>query len=385
MKKIIRGVLVTPFQEFAGEVVVDDGTIVDVVAGAHERPGLDVVDFGDSFVCPGFVDIHIHGASGSDVLDGSAPALATMSRFLSAHGVTSFLGTVTTAPVESMASAVEVAAREVARGTNEAYSLRGIHLEGPHVSTDKLGAQDGESALAAVNSPILQLAKQHPGLIKTVTVAPEIPGAQALIEGLVALGVRVSAGHTDASFDLAQQAFGWGVNRLTHLFNAMRPIHHREPGLIVAALLNPSVYVEIIADGVHVHPAVVELVYRNKGPEGVCLITDSMRAAGLGEGTYTLGRLDVTVSGSEARLASGTLAGSVLTMDRAVRNAMGFTRAQLTDAVMMASLTPARAVGLDDQIGSLEAGKSADIVVLDRNLEVQMTMVRGAEVFRPAP
>lgn len=384
MKKVIRGVLVTPFQEFAGEVVVDGGTIVEVAAGTHARPGLEVVDLGDSYVCPGFVDIHIHGASGSDVLDGSLSALEEMSRFLSSHGVTSFLGTVTTAPVDSMVSAVEAAAAALSRQTDEVLSLRGVHLEGPHVSVDKLGAQDGESALAAVDSPILELVRRYPGVIKTVTVAPEVPGAQALIEELVSLGVHVSIGHTDASFELAQQAFCWGADRLTHVFNAMRPIHHREPGLIVASLLNPNVYVELIADGVHMHPAVVELVYRNKGPERVCLITDSMRAAGLEDGTYTLGRLEVKVVGNEARLASGTLAGSVLTMDQAVRNVTSFAKAALTDAVTMASLTPARAVGLDREVGSLEVGKSADIVVLNRDLKVEMTMIRGVEVFRLA-
>jgi len=380
--KVIRGILVTPFEQFPGEIVIEDGIITEVVPGNRTRAGAEVMDFGDCFVCPGFVDLHIHGAGGSDVLDGSSLGLETMSRFLAAHGVTCFLGTVTTAPVEAMVRAIEVAAAAMSQAPAKPLSLRGIHLEGPHISVDKLGAQDPECVLSPENSPILQLIERFPGLIRTVTLAPEVPGAESLVQSLVSKGIKVSAGHSNASFDQVQQAFGWGVNRVTHLFNAMSQVHHRYPGLAVAALLNPNVYVELIADGVHVHPAMVQLACKVKGPERVCLITDSIRAAGLGDGTYTLGRLDVTVKGNQARLQSGALAGSVLTMDQAVRNVMSFAQVPLTGAVMMASYTPAEAVGLEDRVGSLDVGKDADIVVLNADLEVQMTLVRGVETFR---
>lgn len=385
MRKVIRGEIVTPFSQFTGEVVIDGSVISDVVEGVFGASDEQMLSFPGCYVCPGFVDIHVHGASGSDILDCSPAAIESMSEFLITRGVTSYLATTTTAPMDLMSRAVEVAGAYAERldGTvSPAQALRGLHLEGPHVSMSRLGAQDGESVLAATASEIPELVRRFPGLIKTVTLAPEVQGAEGLVRTLVSRGVSVSAGHTDASYELATEAFGWGINRVTHLFNAMQPIHHRNPGIVTAALTNNSVFVELICDGVHVHPAVVEMVARLKGPERICLVTDSMRATGLGDGTYTLGRLAVTVEGKQARLSGGALAGSVLTMDQAVRNMVSFTQAPVKDAVMMATHTPAAAIGLDGQIGSLQAGRSADIVVLDKDLQVQMTMIRGHEVYR---
>lgn len=388
MRKVIRGEIVTPFEQFTGEVVVDGATISGVVEGVSGASDAEELSFPDCYVCPGFVDIHVHGASGSDILDCSPSAIESMSEFLVTRGVTSYLGTTTTAPMDMMSRAVEIsyayADAEPRDGTvSPALAFRGLHLEGPHVSMSKLGAQDGESVLTATASRIPELVRRFPGLIKTVTLAPEVVGAEALVRTLVSQGVHVSAGHTEASFDLAKNAFSWGIDRVTHLFNAMLPIHHRDPGLVTAALTDSGVFVELICDGVHVHPAVVKMVAGLKGPERVCLITDSMRATGLGDGTYTLGRLVVTVEGKSARLAGGALAGSVLTMDQAVRNVASIAQMSVKDAVMMATHTPATAVGLGRQIGSLQPGRSADIVVLDKDLQVQMTMIRGQEVYRP--
>jgi N-acetylglucosamine-6-phosphate deacetylase len=380
--KVLRGTVVTPFEEFAGQVVVEGRVIKEVGRETCDVPGAEVLSLPDCFICPGFVDLHIHGANGSDFMDCDPSAFESISRFLAVHGVTSYLGTTVTSPGDALERTVELS-HSILSGqcAGAATGFRGLHVEGPHVSSTRLGAQDGECALPPSASPIPELVRRFPGAIRTVTVAPELPGAESLVRTLTSMGVRVSAGHTDASFELAKEAFQWGVDRVTHLFNAMRPLHHREPGLVGAALTDRKTYVELIADGVHVHPAVLELVYRLKGPRRVCLITDSIRATGLAAGTYTLGRLMVTVDGGQARLESGALAGSVLRMDQAVRNMVSLACVPLAHAIAMASYTPARAVGLHGLVGSLEKGKSADIVVLNRELQVEMTMLCGQEVY----
>lgn len=383
LTKVIRGTVITPLEEFAGQVVVEDGVIKEVAREISDITGAEVLSFSDCFVCPGFVDLHIHGTNGSDFMDCDPSAFESISGFLASHGVTSYLGTTVTAPCGDLERTVELAHSILShRGAGDATGFRGLHVEGPHVSSERLGAQDGECVLSPVASPVPELVRRFPGVIRTVTVAPELLGAESLIRTLASMGVRVSAGHTDAAFEVAKESFLWGVDRVTHLFNAMRPLHHREPGLVGAALTDSNIYVELIADAVHVHPAVLELVYRVKGPQRVCLVTDSMRATGLAAGSYTLGRLTVKVDGGQARLDSGALAGSVLTMDQAVRNMVSLAHVPLADAVTMASCTPARAVGLDGLVGSLEQGKSADIVVMNRELQVEMTMRRGREVYR---
>lgn len=383
MTKVIRGTVVTPLEEFAGQVVVEDGVITEVAREIFDIPGAEVLSFDGCFICPGFVDLHIHGANGSDFMDCDPSAFESISRFLAFHGVTSYLGTTVTAAGGVLERTVELAYSILSRqDAGDTTGFRGLHVEGPHVSSARLGAQDGECVLSPVASPIPELVRRFPGAIRTVTVAPELKGAEPLVRTLASMGVRVSAGHTDASFEVANESFLWGIDRVTHLFNTMRPLHHREPGLVGAALTDSRVYVELIADGIHVHPAVLELVNKVKGPRRVCLITDSMRATGLAAGIYTLGRLTVKVDGGQARLESGALAGSVLTMDQAVRNMVSLAHVPLADAITMASYTPACAIGLDGLVGSLKKGKSADIVVLNRELQVEVTMRRGREVYR---
>jgi N-acetylglucosamine-6-phosphate deacetylase len=228
---------------------------------------------------------------------------------------------------------------------------------------------------------VLELVRQYPGVVKTITLAPEIPGADELISGLISRGIRVSAGHTGATLDEAQRGFDKGINRISHLFNAMPPIHHREPGIITAALLDERVFVELIPDGIHVNSRVLKLVVRAKQADRICLISDAMMAAGLGDGSYHLGRLDVMVRDNAARLSSGALAGSIIGMDQGVRNMVELADCSLPQAVAMASCNPALALGVDKITGSLEPGKQADIVVLNQQLQVVMTMIQGKVVY----
>jgi len=242
--------------------------------------------------------------------------------------------------------------------------LYGIHLESLCISKKFRGEQNLRYIKEDVNF-LRNLVRDYPSVIKNVTIAPELNGCEKLVKELISQKIYVSAGHTGADFSMALKAFNWGINRVTHLFNAMPPIHHRSPGIVTAALLDKRVFVEIIPNGVHLHPAMLDLIGRLKGEDRVCLITDSIRETGLKDGKYSLGGQEVIVQGKEARLLDGTLAGSVVSMDQAVRNIISFTGVSMQKAIEMASYTPACAIGLDKITGSLEKGKQADIIILD--------------------
>lgn len=378
---VLKGRIITPFTMFSGEIMLKDGLIEDLTQGSFGKDD-QVVDYGDCYICPGFFDLHLHGAVGYDFMDGDIRGFSKISRFLAGSGVTGFLATTMTMAKANIRSAVK-ATKEIIRDHIEASPVcYGMHLEGPYVNEEYIGAQNPKYILSGEDNFLAELIEEYGDMIKTVTLAPEIKGGEELIKDLVSHGIYPSAGHTGASLVTAGRAFDLGVNRVTHLFNAMPPIHHRAPGIITGALLDDRVFTEVIADGIHIHRAVVEMIIRIKGASGVCLVTDSMRATGLPDGRYDLGGQEVVVKGEEARLADGRLAGSVLSMDRAVRNIIEFTKAPLEDVIRMASFNPARAVGLDKICGSLEKGKQADIVVLSKELEVLMTMVRGNIVYQ---
>lgn len=329
----------------------------------------------DRFVLPGFIDEHLHGAGGADVMDPDPESLAIISRTLARYGVTTFLATTLTATPGDLRAAVVRAGQ--AAGALPGADLGGVHLEGPFIDPEHRGAQPRDRIRAVDRDELQALCEAGP--VRLVTMAPELPGAQAAIESLVAAGVRVNIGHTGADYDTARRAVDWGADGVTHLFNAMPPLHHRNPGPVGLALDDPRLYVEIIADGVHLHPATVAMAFRAARGRMVA-VTDAISAVGLPPGRHHLGELTVEVDDHAVRLAGGRLAGSILTMDRAAQNLAAWG---IAPRLRIAALSeaPARRFGWTDR-GRLAAGARADWVVLDPAGEVRETVVRGRSVYR---
>ena len=363
--------------------------------GANLSLGLnvDLIEFpADYVLLPGFIDLHVHGADGADFMDGTSEALHKIGAALLREGSTGFLATTMTESPEkiiqslkNMATTVEDSkskwteprdSTEMVLGALSQQFL-GVHLEGPFLAHSRMGAQCGEKIL----DPNLELFETFyaasAGKIKVVTLAPEAPGALDFIQDLVAKGVVVSIGHTDATFDQAQKAIDAGASYATHLFNAMRGIHHREPGCACAILMDDRVSAELIADGVHLHPDMVKFAVHVKGVNKVILVTDAMRAQCLGDGIFELGGQRVEVKNKEARLSNGVLAGSVLTLREALLNAKKFTGLNWVELSRLTSANPAKIAGCFYDRGSLSIGKRADFVVLSPAGEICATFLAG--------
>ncbi|TQR30427.1 N-acetylglucosamine-6-phosphate deacetylase [Brevibacillus brevis] len=379
----LKGKLVADGQELHnGLVVVGNGTIT--YAGKDDEYGKalpdHVVTVEDGWICPGFVDMHMHGIDGYDTMDGTPESLQAISTALARHGVTSFLATTMTAPYAQLEQVLVNIAQNSKEGLLGAQTI-GIHLEGPWINPRYKGAQKEENIAIPKLDAVQKLYGLSEGLIKVVTIAPEQPEALEAIAWLKERDVIVSAGHTGATFAQATEAVDAGVRHFTHCFNAMTGLHHREPGVVGAAMYHEQLSTELIADGIHVHPAVMKILYRVKTAERLALVSDSMRAAAMGEGTYDLGGQEVHVHDNQAKLADGTLAGSILTLNRAVGNMVTLSGVSLPDAVEMASLTPASILGFGERKGRLAAGYDADITVLNTQFDVTMTFVAGKEVY----
>ena len=377
---IVGGTVVTPFQEFPGStVIVENGQIRAVVAQRPPaQPGDQIVDATGQIVAPGMIDVHVHGGAGYDTMDATQEALDGMARFFASHGVTSFLPTTMTGPADGIAAALEAVAACPICAAGAAHL--GVHLEGPYLSPLHKGAQP-ETHLRAPD-PGEYNAWFETGVARLITVAPEIDGALALIEAGVAHGVDFAVGHSDADLEIVTQAADRGLRQATHTFNAMKGLHHRTPGTLGAVLSDERIYAQLIADGIHVHPAMVKLLVRAKGTARTILITDAMRATGLPDGTYDLGGQDIRVVQGVARTAEGSLAGSTLVMDAAVRNVMAFAGLPLTEALSMATAVPAEALNLAGRKGVIAPGADADLILLDADLAVTLTMVSGQVVYR---
>ncbi|MCG5252391.1 N-acetylglucosamine-6-phosphate deacetylase [Brevibacillus agri] len=379
----LKGKIIAEGQAIAdGLVVVADGTIVyagDAAGYAKPLP-TEVVATGTGWICPGFVDMHMHGIDGHDTMDGTPESLQAISTALARYGVTSFLATTMTAPYEELEPVLENIAQVSRQGLLGAQVI-GIHLEGPWINPRYKGAQKEENIALPKLEAVQRLYELAQGLMKVVTIAPEQPEALEAIAWLKEQGVIVSAGHTGATFAQAAEAVDAGVRHFTHCFNAMTGLHHREPGVVGAAMYHEHLSTELIADGIHVHPAVMRILYRVKTAKRLALVSDSMRAAALGEGTYDLGGQEVRVRENQAKLADGTLAGSILTLNRAVGNMVTLSGVPLPEAVEMASHTPASILGYGERKGRLAAGYDADIAVLDENFDVAMTFVAGKNVY----
>jgi N-acetylglucosamine-6-phosphate deacetylase len=359
-------------------LVCEAGKIEYVGPRREEVP--DVV-LTDGYIAPGYVDIHIHGCQGHDVMDGTETALQGISQALVTRGVTGFLATTLTADLQSLLHVLELcrefANEQIGADRGAGASLLGVHLEGPWINKRYRGAQNEAHVVPPCVEEAKSLLAAAGGLLKVVTLAPEQPHAYEVIAYLHEQGVKASVGHTDATYEHVQTALQHGLSHVTHCFNAMRGLHHREPGVVGAAMHHDELTTELIADGVHVHPVVMSILYRIKQAAKLVLVSDSMRAVGLGDGEYDLGCLRVQMKNGEARLEDGTLAGSTLTLERAVQNMVRLCNVSLPDAVRMASATPAEVIGFGDRKGKLAAGYDADFLLLDDELNVRQTYVGG--------
>jgi N-acetylglucosamine-6-phosphate deacetylase len=368
-----------------GKVVVPDRVLdpgwVEVVGdrlaavGEGPPPRQADVDLSGRVLVPGFVDLHVHGGGGASYTTGDQGEATRVVGFHRRHGTTTTMASLVTVSLAELERAVGGLAELVVDGL-----LAGIHLEGPWLSTAHCGAHDPGLLRSPDGSEVERLLGRGRGTVRMVTLAPELEGGLAAVRRIVEGGAVAAVGHTDATYAVTREALDAGATVGTHLFNAMRPVHHREPGPVVALLEDPRATVEVIADGVHVHPAMLRRAVTAKGPERVALVTDAMAAAGMADGDYELGGLDVQVVGGVARLAAGgALAGSTLTMDAAFRVAVHEAGLPLEDAARLASTTPAGVLGLGD-VGAIEAGKRADLVVLDQDLRVAAVMAAGGWV-----
>lgn len=361
-------------------IVVEEGRIaaVDTVtrAGAGNRER--VIDCGGGWVVPGFVDLHVHGGGGGDFMDTDPSSHRRATRFHARHGTTSLVATTVTASPEDTLAAIQALRATAAAPEMGGARILGIHLEGPYLNPARRGAQNPRWMRDPDPGEFATWWNTAGTYLKLLTLAPERQRALDLIHDARQAGVVVAAGHSDATYEQVEAAVEAGLSHVIHTFNGMRGLHHREPGVVGAALDLEAVTCELIVDGLHVHPAALRLVYRVKGPGGTVLVTDAIPAAGLPDGSYELGGLSVRVLGGRAELADGSsLAGSTLTMDRALRNAVRFMGVSIPEAVTMASTTPASVIGWGHRKGRLAPGYDADLVLLDSSLRVLATMVEG--------
>ncbi|GAA1551249.1 N-acetylglucosamine-6-phosphate deacetylase [Actinomadura kijaniata] len=363
--------LVLPGEVRTGSLNVRDGRIV-ADSDPADGPAPGEVDLGGRYVVPGFVDMHVHGAAGTSYQSGTPEDARRVAEFHRAHGTTTTMASLVTGDAAELRRAVAGLAEAAQDGL-----IAGVHLEGPYIAPSRCGAHDPALLRDPDPGEFRELVKLGRGHIRMITLAPELPGALDLVREAAAEGVLAALGHTDATSAVTRAGFDAGARVATHLFNAMRPLHHREGGPVTAALNDARVTVELVNDGIHVAPDVARLVFA-AAPDRVALITDAMAATGMGDGEYMLGVMRVRVSGGRATLAEGgSIAGSTITMADAFRRAVTDVGLPITVAARAASLTPARALGLDAEIGSLEPGKAADLVVLDEDLGVWRVMKGG--------
>lgn len=359
-----------------GYIIVKDDKITDVGKGDYEG-ALTTYDAQGQHVLPGFIDIHMHGGYGEDAMDASCDGLKHLAESLLSEGTTSFLATTMTQSDENITKALEnIIEYQKQQNVLKAADIVGIHLEGPFISEHKVGAQNPAYVQRPSIEKVQQFQKTANNQIKVITFAPEVEGAHETLEALHDQ-IRFSIGHTVATFDETNEAVARGAKHVTHLYNAGTPFEHREPGVFGAAWTNDSLSTELIVDGIHSHPTAIQIAYKQKGNTRFFLITDAMRAKGMPDGEYDLGGQNVIVKGSEARLASGALAGSILKMNEGLKNLIQYTGDSLDNLWRVTSLNQAIALNIESQKGSLKVGKDADIVIVDDEITVQTTIKAG--------
>ena len=378
--------ILTPMEEVSDAVILVEGTKIAAIGHRDEiQVPSNAVHYAapGSTVVPGFVDVHIHGAGGHDVMEGTARALDKVTQMVARYGTTSILATTVTAPIDKTCEGLEGIARYVRNHEQPqdsgklAAEILGVHLEGPFLSKAQRGVHPPELLVKPSVEILEQLRKAADGLVRIVTTAPELPGAIKMIENATAAGIVAAMGHTNADYDEARAGIKAGARHAVHTFNAMRPFEHRDPGILGAILTDPEVTAEVIADGHHVAGPAIQVLMGTKGFETVILISDAIAATGMGDGTYPLGNFKVTVKDGVCRNEEGKMAGSTLTLDRALRFVVALG-VPFVDAVKMVTIQPARRIGVAGKKGILAPGCDADLVVLTPDLRVEGVMTRGA-------
>ena len=374
---LINGCIYTEREKIdKGYVIIKNGKIAGLGNGNYEGE-LETYDMKGRHILPGFIDMHIHGGYGEDAMDGSFDGLKHLSESLLSEGTTSYVPTTMTQSEQNIKAALKnIADYQSQQDRYQAAEVVGVHLEGPFISEHKVGAQNPKYVQRPTVEKLQQFQESANNQIKVITFAPEVKGALALLQSFKDK-IRFSIGHSVATFEETNKAAQNGARHVTHLYNAATPFEHRKPGVFGAAWTNDDLHTEIIVDGVHSHPAAVKIAYKQKGNSRFFLITDAMRAKGMPEGEYDLGGQNVIVKGTEARLESGALAGSILKMNDGLNNLINYTGDSLENLWRVTSLNQAKALKIDDRKGSLKVGNDADIVVLDNDINVQLTIKPG--------
>ena len=379
MKGFKNSLILTEEGLVKGNLIIENGRIASI--GKEECEGLEELSE-ELIVIPGFIDEHVHGAAGSDAMDGTIEALTKIADALASEGTTSFLATTMTQSPENITKALQaVKAYKAANFTNGA-EIAGIHLEGPFIAKEHIGAQPLEYVANPSVETFQKYEEASGNNIKIVTLAPEVEGAEDLISYLHSKNIVASIGHTGATYADVLRAVKAGATSATHTYNAMKGIHHREVGTVGAVFLFDELNAEVICDGIHVSSPAIQLLYKNKPHNKFTLVTDAMRAKHMPDGDYELGGQPVIVKNNEARLPNGVLAGSVLKMNLAVKNIMKFLNIPLEEAVKYATINPARNIHIDNEVGSIKVGKKANFVVVDKELNVYLTIREGNVVFQ---
>ena len=361
----------------AADVLLENGRITAVAPALTAPSNAEIMALEGLTLAPGFIDVHVHGGGGFSLLSADAGEVARYANWAASRGVTGFLATICAASLEQGIACAR--AGTAAKANREGARLLGVNFEGPFVSPERRGALP-QSWLQTPDVRLLDRLLDA-GDVRVMTIAPELDGSDAVIRRALERGVTVSLGHTDAAFDIASRAFQAGASHITHAFNAMRPLHHREPGPIGAAMAADNVTVEAIADGVHLHPATVRLLIEALGPDRVCLVTDAVTPAGLDSGVFRIGGEEASLQDGSIRLPDGTIAGSAATMDAVVRNVVEWDCADLAAALRMASAVPSRVAAASARAGAIKPGYDADLVALTPDLRVARTWVAGRVVY----
>jgi N-acetylglucosamine-6-phosphate deacetylase len=360
-----------------GSVLIKDNKIYSITSENLESDE-HVIDAGGKYLAPGFIDVHIHGAGGHDTMDGTYEALNCISKTIVKHGTTSFLPTTMTVALDDIKTSVETISYAKEHGTDGANVL-GVHLEGPFISPQMIGAQNPKYVAAPSIEAFNYIVGNNIDSVVSITLAPEVPGAEELIKYLKSKGIVVSIGHSKATYAETVHGIQCGICHSTHLYNAMTGLHHRESG-VVGAIFDTDITTETISDGIHISYPSLRIAYRTKGTDKVILVTDAMMACGMADGKYALGGQDVFVKDNAARLENGALAGSVLTLDKAIRNVYKNTDYKLYDVVKMATVNPAKLCKVDDKKGRIAEGYDADLVIFDEDINIERVIVNGKVV-----
>ena len=380
---LIGGDIVTPFRLIKNGTVLIDNQKIYRIGKAQDinlPDDCEAIDVSGRIIAPGFVDLLVHGGGGSGFADENDHSIEKVSKYFLQHGSTTVLASLFAKPEQLLLNDLRRVADYI--DSNPESNIKGIHMEGPYLNKDLKGAMNESYLWTPSIESWNKIWEASKGYIKIMTIAPELPGAIEVMREASDQGVVLSIGHSMAKYDEIELAIDNGAAHVTHIFNAMRPFHHRNPGVILGSLLRDELKIELIADTLHVHPAVMELILKLKGASGIILVSDSIRAGGMHEGEYEFADQKVIMKAKKAYLEDGTLAGSTLTLNVAIKNMVETANAKVTEAFRMASLNSAKVINLDHKKGILASGKDADIVVLNENYDVEMTILSGKVAYK---